>query len=197
MSLAVQTPVTKPQPHRWSREEFYQMVELGWFEGRNVEFMDGEIIEMPPQGPPHALCILKITKLLERVFAQGYCVRPQLPLSLQANGDPNPDVAVVSGAMEDFGTSHPDSAELVVEVSESTLSYDRREKASMYAKAGIADYWIVNLQDRQVEVRRNPAADSSQHHGFGYRDSTILKPGDFVSPLAAPQARILVADLLP
>ena len=86
---------------------------------------------------------------------------------------------------------------LIVEVSESTLAFDRRRKASLYARAGIADYWIVNLVDRQLEVRRNPVADLTQFYGAAYADETVLQAADQATPPAAPQARIAVADLLP
>jgi Uma2 family endonuclease len=82
-------------------------------------------------------------------------------------------------------------------VSETTLAYDRGRKASLYAASGIADYWIVNLVQRQLEIYRNPIADASQPFGFRYDQRTILNPNDHASPLAAPPARILVADLLP
>jgi Uma2 family endonuclease len=86
---------------------------------------------------------------------------------------------------------------LIVEVSETTLRYDRYRKASLYARVGIQDYWIVNLVHQQLEVRRRPVPDNSQRYGFAYGDRTILKPNEHVSPLAMPQAKILVADLLP
>src|SRR5262249_46272485 len=92
---------------------------------------------------------------------------------------------------------NPTSALLLVEVSDTTLAYDRSTKASLYARAGIADYWTVNLVDRQVEVRRNPVPDPSQPYGFRYADEIILSPAHFVSPLAARQAQIPGADLLP
>jgi Uma2 family endonuclease len=197
MSLATTTRPKSPQRRRFTREEFYQMLKLGWFEDQPAEFLDGEIIDMPPQGPPHYYCIMKAVKLLELVFAIGYWVRSQAPLSLRVNGDPNPDVAVVRGNPQDFLNAHPDHALLAVEVSESSLAYDRGQKASLYAKAGIADYWMINLPDRQLEVYRDPTPDSAQHYGFDFHAVTILKPGDFVTPLAAPQARIAIADLLP
>src|SRR5262249_31704863 len=94
-------------------------------------------------------------------------------------------------------TDHPTTALLVVEVSDTTLAYDRHRKASLYACVGIADYWIVNLVHNQVELYRSPAADSAQPYGFRYADATIRRPGDTVSPLAKPKARVKVADLLP
>ncbi|MGH9832619.1 MAG: Uma2 family endonuclease, partial [Blastocatellia bacterium] len=86
---------------------------------------------------------------------------------------------------------------LVVEIADGSLDFDRGEKASLYAKAGIADYWIVNLQDRQVEVYRRPMVDANARFGFNYADKMIFKEDDPVKPLAKPKASIVVADLLP
>ncbi len=91
----------------------------------------------------------------------------------------------------------PRAALLVVEVSDSSLNFDRNRKGSLYAAAGVADYWIVNLVQRQLEVHRVPTADAAQPFGFGYSSRTILDPGDAIAPLAAPKARVAVADLLP
>jgi Uma2 family endonuclease len=89
------------------------------------------------------------------------------------------------------------SAELVVEVSDKSVEYDRTRKASLYARAGIADYWIVNLVNNQLEVRRDAQPDPSQHYGHGYASLTTLVPPAVVNPLAAPQVSLAIADLLP
>ena len=86
---------------------------------------------------------------------------------------------------------------LIVEVSDSSLKYDQHDKASLFAAAGIADYWNINLIDRRLEIRRRPVADATQPFGFAYADVTLHGPNDVVSPLAAPTAQIRVADLLP
>jgi Uma2 family endonuclease len=111
---------------------------------------------------------------------------------------PDPDVAVVPGSPR-TAPRHgiPTTALLVVEVSESTLSVDRNLMGSLYAAGGIADYWIVNLVQRQLEIYRNPVADAAQPFGFRYADRTIHDPADAVAPLAAPNASVAVADLLP
>jgi Uma2 family endonuclease len=127
----------------------------------------------------------------------GYAVCVQLPLDLGDDSEPEPDVAVVVGEPLDYRDAHPTTAALIVEVLETTLSSDRTHKASLYASAGIADYWIVNLAHRQLEIHRRPIPDPHQPYGFGYVDVTHLTAADFVSPLAVPQATIAVADLLP
>src|SRR5690349_7458384 len=114
-----------------------------------------------------------------------------MPLRFRPRSAPKPDVAVVPGGPYDYQTT-PATALLVVEVSDATLSYDRGRKASLYARAGIADYWIVDRRRRQLEIRRNPVQDSSQRYGFRYADVQTLAPTDHATPLAAPQARIAV-----
>src|SRR5262249_3117373 len=129
-------------------------------------------------------------------FGVGFWIRTQAVLNLGPESEPEPDLSVVPGGPRDY-PEHPKTALLVVEVSDTTLWLDRTRKRPLYASAGLADYWIVNLVDRQVEVHRNPIADSAAPLGFRYADVTIHGPGDFLSPLAAPSARVAVADLLP
>jgi Uma2 family endonuclease len=187
---------TEPRPHRWTRTEYCRMAEAGLFDGRRVELIDGEVLDMPPQKNWHFVAVKLVEDALTLAFGPSYWARTQGPLTLGLASEPEPDVAVVLGSPREF-SSHPTTALLVVEVSDTTLAYDRGRKASLYAQAGIADYWIVNLIDRQLEVYRDPAADSSQPYGFGYGSKAILTTTEFVSPLAAPQARIGVADMLP
>jgi Uma2 family endonuclease len=172
------------------------MSELGWFDDKRVELIDGEIIEMPVQKAPHSMAILLARGALEAAFGPGHVVRTQAPLDLDPSSEPEPDVAVVPGSVRDY-VAHPKTALLVVEVSETTLWLDRTRKAPLYARAGLAEFWIVNLVDRQLEVHRDPVADAAQPLGFRYASVSVLGPPDFVCPLAAPAARVAVADLLP
>ena len=112
------------------------------------------------------------------------------------------EVAQLAGVSVDYYTRleqgrHTTPSDAVVEVSEATLSYDRRRKGSLYARAGIADYWIVNLNRRRLEIYRQPIPDPSRHYGFGYSSVQTFDSGEHATPLAAPQAKIAVADLLP
>jgi Uma2 family endonuclease len=189
--------VAEPQKRRWTREEFHRMADLGLFEGQRAELIEGEIMVLSPQKPEHFTTTDRVTDLLRLHFGSGYHVRMQGPIDFGPHSEPEPDVAVVRGRREDYGTQHPQTAALIVEVSDTTLSSDRRRKASLYARAGIQDYWIVNLVDHQIEVYRDPAPDSSQPYGHGYTNSTTLLPPAAVSPLAAPAVSLPVADLLP
>jgi len=124
-------------------------------------------------------------------------VRIQMPVALDDESEPEPDVAVVPGEWGDYRTSHPSRPVLVVEVAESSLSFDREDKGSLYARAGIRDYWIVNLVDRMLEVYRDPEPHPTARYGWRYRVIERLGPEETVSPLALATVRIAVGDLLP
>lgn len=195
IGIATTAPAADPAPYRWTREHFYQMADLGWFAGQRVELLEGEIMVQSPQKWPHYSTIDRCGEVLRIAFGTGFWVRQQAPITFGVHSEPEPDVSVVAGSREDY-SDHPTTALLLVEVSETTLAYDRGDKASLYALARIADYWIVNLVDRQVEVHRNPVADGTQPHGFGYADVQVLTVGDHISPLAAPHLQISIASLL-
>ena len=190
-------PVTAPRVHLWTRDEYYRMAEAGLFEGLRVELIGGQVIEMSAMGTLHVAALARTSDSLRRVFAAGYWVRSQSPLDLGREFQPEPDVAVVTGSIADYLSAHPTTALLVVEVSDSSLLYDRSTKAGLYARAGLDDYWIVNLIDRHLEVYRTPEPDPNAPFGFRYRDRTVHASGNFVTPLAVPAARLAVADLLP
>jgi len=195
MQVISPAPADEPTPRRWTRAEYYQLGEMGLFHGQRVELIEGEIMVLSPQNWPHTLTVARVEAALRRVLGTGFWVRTQFPLNLSTS-DPEPDVSVVAGRLEDY-SDHPTTAVLLVEVSDSSLGYDRTRKASLYARASIADYWIVNLVDNQVEVRRDPHRDPSQPYGHGYASVTVLVPPAVVNPLAAPQVSLAVADLLP
>jgi Uma2 family endonuclease len=121
----------------------------------------------------------------------------QSPFDAGEPSEPEPDIAVIPGNVRDYKTAHPTMAVLIVEVADTSLLYDRTIKASLYAKAGIGEYWIVNLVDYQVEVHRHPAPMPEQTYGFGYTSVTTCKAPDTITPLAAPHMTIAVAELLP
>jgi hypothetical protein len=186
-----------PRPHRWTRDAFLRMIENGWFSGKRVELIGGEIMEKAAQFDLHLDSVTLTGDALRVAFGSGYWVRIQGSLDLSPHGVPDPDLAVTVGSPHGATKSIANAALLVVEVSESTLLYDRTEKASLYAAGSISDYWIVNLVQRQLEVYREPIADASQPFGFRFNTQTILDPSAKVSPLAMPKASISVSDLLP
>lgn len=182
---------------RFTKEEYYRMGELGFFHGQRVELIEGRLMVYSPQDAPHSTGYSLAQAALQHIFGTGYVVRGQLPLDLGQSMEPEPDVAVVAGAIRDFAKAHPTTAVLIVEVSESTLSFDRRRKGSLYARAGIADYWILNVPQRQIEVHRDPIPDAAEPYGHRYASRTDIQAGGSVSPLAMPTATVAVNDLLP
>jgi Uma2 family endonuclease len=190
------TQLTEPRTFRWTRDEFYRLADLGCFDNRRVELIEGEILEMPVPKHPHVVSVSLTEETLRILFGPGFWIRTQSPLNLGALSDAEPDVTVVPGRPRDY-TDHPTSALLVVEVSETTLTYDRGRKGSLYAASGIADYWIVNLVDRQLEVYRDPVPDPNEPSGFRYSTRMDFVAGQSATPLALPAATVAVADLLP
>lgn len=181
-----------------TRDEFYRLTELGYFNGKRVELIGGEITEMAAQSNWHAVVIKAAEKALEAAFGPNYWVRVQNTLDLSPLSVPDPDLAVIEGGYEThLHRDNPRTAVLIVEVSETTLDDDRGRKSGLYAAAGIEDYWIINIPQRQLEIRRTPAPDATEPFGFGYATETVSVVGDVVSPLALPTARIAVADLIP
>jgi Uma2 family endonuclease len=181
---------------RWSRLEYERLIDLGVFQpGDPIELIGGELMVAEPQGAPHYTSIRKTARMLERAFGPSWEVRTQGPMGLDEESEPEPDVAVVPGEPEDYRSAHPSRADLVVEVSESSLAFDRDHKGSVYARAGILDYWIVNLVDRVLEVYREPAPDAAAPFGARYARREVFDPSRQVSPLAAPDASIRVRDL--
>jgi Uma2 family endonuclease len=186
------------RPRSWTRREYDHLVESGFFrEGDRVELLGGQLMVAEPQGARHMAAIGLTAEALRRAFGSGWDVRVQGPIALDGESEPEPDVAVVAGGPRDFATAHPAEPALVVEVAEWSLAIDRREKAGLYARAGIADYWIVNLPDGALEVHRDPRPASGAPYGWAYLDVRRLRVGETVCPLAAPFSAVAVADLLP
>jgi Uma2 family endonuclease len=186
-----------PRPIRWTAEDYYKLAESGALQGRRVQLIGGEIIEMAAQHNVHLAAITLAQNALSQAFGAAHWVRVQGSLDLSPLSVPDPDLAVIFGTPRNYTVNNPTSALLVVEVSDTTLAYDRRVKASLYAASGIADYWIINIPDKQLEVYRDPVADATQAFGFRYDSQAVLSAHDFVTPLALPAGQIAVADLLP
>jgi len=190
------TQLAEPHTMLWTRELYAAATESGIFGDRRLELIEGEIIEMSPMSSKHGMVIYLVQKVLERVFTDGYLVVAQTPLALGEASEPQPDIAVYAGSAFDYLDTKPTHALLVVEVADSSLRYDRGQKASLYAKATIEDYWIINLKDGTLEVYHTPVAAPTQPYGYGYKMVSSLKAQNTISPLAAPQAHISVGELL-
>ncbi len=167
--------------------EFWQMVDLGFFRDQRVELIGGEVVPVASQSNWHSFVIEKMTRELRRVFPDAdYWVRAQFSLNATPHSVVDPDVAVIPGGVDSHPRRKvPAMAILVVEVSETTVADDRSRKASLYAAAGIADYWVIDVTRRQIEVRRDPRPDAAAEFGAAYVAVTTHADG-LVVPLAAP-----------
>jgi Uma2 family endonuclease len=182
----------------WTRKEYDELIKSGFFvEDEPIELLGGQLIVAEPKGSPHSTAVALTVEALRAAFGSGWLVRVQDPIALDAESEPEPDVAVVPGRARDYLAEHPACPALVVEVAESSLVFDRGHKGSLYTRAGLADYWIVNLVDEVFEVYRGPALDRSAEFGWRYLDVQALRPGATVVPLARPDVTVAVADLLP
>jgi len=189
-----------PGHHLWTREKYERATELGLLgPDDRVELIEGEIVQKMPQNSPHSTALSLTLEALRPAFPIGFVVRPQLPLNIGSLSQPEPDLAVVVGSARDYANAQPnaENAVLVVEISDSTLLPDQTTKAALYARAGVAEYWIVNLPERRLEVHRQPASIEEALLGHGYQQIIGLSETEEIAPLAAQASAIAVADLLP
>lgn len=189
-----QAPLTL---RRWKRVEYERLVELGLFQREPVELLGGHLVVAEPQGSYHATAVGAVDDALRALLPPGWIVRAQMPVALDDESAPEPDLVVVSGARADYRESHPARPAVAVEVADSSLDFDRQHKGSLYARAGVEDYWIVNLIDRALEVYRDPGLDLSAPYGWRYRSVQTLTPPAVIVPLALPSVQIAVINLLP
>ena len=190
----MRTPLV--QTRRFTRAEYDRLIREGFFdEDEPIELLDGLLVVKEPQGSGHVRMVSHVRRVLQRAFGERYDVLVQSPIALDDASEPEPDLAVVRERPKDHLRSLPSSPALVVEVADSSLGKDRRKKAKLYARNSVADYWIVNLVDRALEVHRDPVRSSGGR--WKYRSVRSLGPRAVVAPLAAPRARLRVADLLP
>ena len=192
--------VAPPDRSLWRipRVRYERMVRNGLFDSDDkVELLDGLLVVKEPQGSLHASALLAVHAALTRAFGPRYSVRPGLPVALDDYSEPEPDLAVVPGGPWTHRKTHPAKPLLAVEISMTSRARDRLLKGGLYSRAGIADYWIVNLVDELLEVYRDPVRAPSRRFGWKYESVRLLKRGGHISPLAAPRSRVRVADLLP
>ena len=189
------TPI---QTKRWARVEYERLVDLAVFQpGDRVELVGGQLVVREPQGSPHAVAAGLAEDALRAAFGSGWVVRVQMPVALDDESEPEPDVAVCTGIRRDHLVGHPSRPVLLVEVAETSLTFDREHKGSLYARARVPEYWIVNLMDHVLEVYRDPVPSADAAYAWRFNTRLRLGAADSVSPLATPHARIPVFDLLP
>ncbi len=169
------TPLAPATRFLWDVDRYEEAVARGIFTAEDpIELIDGEIItHMSPQRSPHSATVSLVADVLKGAFGREFYVREQQPIELGDQSMPEPDIAVVRGTAADYFDSHPRTAELLVEVADSSLGIDRGRKLRLYAREGVPEYWIINLVDRCVEVRRRPSGeDYAEVHVF-HRGDTI------------------------
>ena len=184
---------TGPGRYHWTVDTFYRAINAGVFEEpERLELVRGQIWEKENVKPPHARVTERISRLLRASFEPTFWVLEEKPLRLMSDGEPTPDVQVVTGSPDEYEDRHPTSADvrLVVEVADASADRDTGEKALLYAEAGIPEYWVSLIINGELLVYRNPGSD-------GYSAPQRLRAGDSVAPLFAPDVAIRVADLLP
>jgi Uma2 family endonuclease len=198
-------PAVTPPPangstrRRWTIAEYRQMARAGLLDGKRTLLIDGEVLTMPQPDPPHDTALSLASEFLRSSCPAGHFVRNQQSFDVGTENDPGPDLAIVPGSIRDYATDAPTRALLIVEVAASSLFTDTTKKAELYATAGVPEYWVIDLEHRQLIVFRDPQP-LPLPQGLGataYKTHLTLGPTDSVSPLAAPTAAVRVGDLLP
>ncbi|MGK7919946.1 MAG: Uma2 family endonuclease [Trichodesmium sp.] len=174
-------------------DEYHRMAEVGIFHpDEKIELITGQIInKMSPQGSSHAAAIRRTDRLFSKLFREGVSVQKQLPVILNNFSEPEPDIALVKADSLDYDDDHPTAEDvyLIMEIADSTLKSDIELKGKEYAKSGIEDYWVLDVNHRQLYVYRQPTQS-------GYQQKMILGESEAIAPLAFPLAKILVGKLL-
>jgi Uma2 family endonuclease len=175
---------------KWTLDDYHRMIEVGLLEGRHVELLNGEIIEMPPEGPEHAYLGDEVGKYLTRLLGRSARVREGRPITLPNNSEPEPDLAIVKHLGQVYRQRHPYAEDIfwLIEFSNTSLAQDLEVKRKTYAAAEIQDYWVVDLKHRYLKVFRKPVE--------GDYASPIVLTGGEIRPLAFPDIAVSVRRLL-
>jgi Uma2 family endonuclease len=192
------TDVPETAIRRWTRVEYDRLIDLGVFQpGERLELLDGWLVVREPQGTGHSAAIRRVLAVLRRTLGEAWQIDSQLPVALDDLSEPEPDVFVVPTDPNNYLDAHPSRPPLIVEVAESSYRIDHEYKASLYARATVPEYWIVDLVHETVEVHREPEESAAARYGWRYRSVAALRPPASVAALLAPDRPIPVADLLP
>ena len=198
MTTPTQTPApTAPKievnTRKFTVEEYYRMAEAGILQSdERVELVNGEIITMAPIGNPHATGVRRVDRVFGQTAGGAVTISGQNPVLIGERSTPQPDIAVLRYREDDY-FGKPPSAEdvlLLIEVSDSSLAYDREVKVNLYAQANVPETWIMNLVDDCIEAFTGPGPD-------GYANHTTYRRGERISPSTLPDFEFAVDDLLP
>lgn len=166
---------------KFTIDEYHRLVDLGFFtENERIELIRGEFIKMPPKRTPHSVCNSTLFGELYRLLYDRANVRGQEPIILSEYSEPESDVVIAKKKDDNYLSNHPTVEDiiLIIEISDSTLKYDRETKLSLYAEVGINHYWIINLVENNLEVYTNPFTDN--RNKFGYRNKSIFLPDESI-----------------
>lgn len=172
--------------------EYHKMAEAGIFQPEErVELIAGQIIKMIAKGSVHTAAVTRTARVLRRLLENQAEIRKQYPVQLSNFSEPEPDIAVVKANSLDYADHHPTTAEvyLIIEVADSSFKYDCDIKGKIYAQAGIRDYWLLDVNERQLHVFREPTQQ-------GYQSEVIFAEDGIVSPLQFPSITIAITQML-
>jgi Uma2 family endonuclease len=187
VSAMFDTSLIEPERLRpLSRREYDRLVALDWFADERIELLRGMLVTMSPQHWPHAAAVAFLNEQLVLQLAGRYEVRPQLPFAADDWSEPEPDFAVV--AKDPARREHPSEVLLVIEVADSSLRIDRGIKRTIYADAGVPEYWIVDVTTLTVEVHTVPSNGR-------YASVQTLRDGEVLRPTLLPEVSIRIADI--
>ncbi|MBI2901068.1 MAG: Uma2 family endonuclease [Planctomycetes bacterium] len=177
---------------RFTVEDYEKMVRAGVLtEDDRVELIEGEIVEMSPIGERHAACVKRVNRLLTRLLGERAIVSVQDPVCLGNDSEPEPDIAILRPRADFYVSGHPRARDilLIIEVADTTRKKDREVKIPLYARAGVMESWLVDLEARRIEVFRKPSAR-------GYLDRSKVRAGGRISPAAFPDIEIPAGEIL-
>ncbi|PWU14103.1 MAG: hypothetical protein C5B50_17920 [Verrucomicrobia bacterium] len=185
MSAILEIPEVRKRVSPLTPEEYHRLDEFNEH-GRRTELIRGIVIEKMSKSPLHSYLAKRLYDIITALAPKGVVIRREDPLAL-ADSEPEPDIAVVRGSDKDFLKDHPRTAELVIEVAVSSVLLDR-ESASLYAEAGVKEYWIVLGNEKKIEVYRHP---QSGH----YKEQTLLGLDEAIQSPVVPEIRIRLREL--
>jgi Uma2 family endonuclease len=177
---------------RFTVKEYYLMAKAGILgEDDRVELIDGEIVEMAPIGSRHAARVKRLIQLLSQRVGSSAIVSAQDPVRLSEHSEPQPDIALLRPRDDFYASAHPGPQDvlLIIEIADTSIDYDRQVKVPLYARAGIPEYWLVDLPGQRIEVYRDPAAGE-------YRQVRLVRQGERLVPEAFPSLELSADDIL-
>ncbi len=186
-------------PKRFTVDDYHRLTQLGFFtEDDRVELIRGQIIQMAEKGTAHEVCLTRLLKqLVSLLLNELVIVRCQSPIALLRDSEPEPDFAIVHHREDEYLSSHPNAADvlLVIEISDSSFSYDRDIKLPLYAEAGIFNYWLFNLVESYLETYSEPYQDTKGN--FGYRIKRIVLPNETIALPCRSNLQLQLSNVFP